>query len=175
MEYSTKLGRRTIGSKSVGVVQTRNNLKDKGISNDFMKSFQRRLWALDMLEKIKVWLRLLSHKAVHVREWLSSRGGEAGCKLCGQLWLLSHKAVPIEESLSSRGGEVGCKLCGHALESIPHRFWNWTVGISIWCKSLTIVTTCNVNGKDVWGSIHGLTLKWEGWEKQLNPHGHGFI
>ena len=107
MEYSTKLGRRTIGSKSVGVVQTRNNLKDKGISNDFMKSFQRRLWALDMLEKIKAWL-----------------------------WHLTHNAVPIGEWLSSRGGEVGCKLCGHDLESISQCFWNCIEAISIWIRSL---------------------------------------
>ena len=63
------------------------------ISGDLLKSFWRRLWALDMPEKIKVWL-----------------------------WLLSHKAVLVGEKLGSRGGEHGCKLCGHALESIFHCF-----------------------------------------------------
>ena len=57
-------------------------IRNKGISDDDLKSFRTRLWALDMLEKIKVWLWLLSHKAVHVGEWLSSHGAEASCKLC---------------------------------------------------------------------------------------------
>ena len=48
-EYNTKLGRCIIGSKSVGrVVKIHNSWKDKGISDDVMKSFWRRLWALDM-------------------------------------------------------------------------------------------------------------------------------
>ena len=53
----------------------RNSWKDKGISDDLMKSFWRRLWALDMPEKIKVWLWLLSHKSIPIEEWLSFRGG----------------------------------------------------------------------------------------------------
>ena len=94
-EYNT-------GSKMVGAVMIHNSWKDKGISNDNLQSFWTRLWALDTLEKIKAWL-----------------------------WLLSHKAVPIGEWLSSCGGEAGCKLCGHALESISHCFWNCIEAISI--------------------------------------------
>ena len=75
----------------MGVVHTGNSWKDKGISHDFPKSFWRRLWVLDTLEKIKVWLWLLSHKAVSVGEWLGSHGGESGCKLCGHaLESISH-------------------------------------------------------------------------------------
>ena len=43
-------------------------------------------------------------------------------KIKAWLWLLTYKAVHVGEWLSSRGGEVGCKLCGHALESISHCF-----------------------------------------------------
>ena len=49
-EYNTKLGRHIIGSKMVGVVMIRNSWKDKGISDDDLRSFWRRLWALDMPE-----------------------------------------------------------------------------------------------------------------------------
>ena len=79
----------------MGVAQTCNCWRDKGISDDLLKSFWRRLWASDMPEKIKVWF-----------------------------WLLSHKAIPVGEWMRSRGGEAGCTLCGHSLESIPHCFWN---------------------------------------------------
>ena len=85
------------------------------------------------------------------------------------------KVGSVGEWLSSCGGEVGCKLCGHALESISHYFWNCTEAISIWSRSLKIVTTCGVNGNVLWGSIHGLTLNGEGWVEQLNPQEHGFI
>ena len=71
-----------IGSKLVGIVKTRNSWKDKGLLHDFLKSFWRKLWVLDTPKKIKVWLWLLSHKAVPVGEWWSSRSGEAGCRLC---------------------------------------------------------------------------------------------
>ena len=47
--------------------------------------------------KVKAWLRLIRHKGIRVKEWLSSPSGE-----------------------------VGCKLHGHALESISHCFWNCT-------------------------------------------------
>ena len=96
-------------------------------------------------------------------------------KIKAWLWLLSHKAVLVGEWLSSRGGEAGCKLCGHALESISHCFWNCTEASSIWSRSLRIVATCGVNGNIVWGSIQGLSLKGESWGEQLNPQGHGFI
>ena len=130
----------------MAVAQTRNSWRDKGISYDWLKSFWRRLWALDMPKKIKVWL-----------------------------WLLSHKTIPIREWMRCRGGEAGCKLCGHSLESIPHCFWNCAEVINIWGRSLKIVTTCGVNGRVVWGSLQGLKLTREGWAKQSNPHGHGFI
>ena len=42
-KYTTKLGRQIIGSKSMGVALTRNSWKDKGISDDLLKSFWRRL------------------------------------------------------------------------------------------------------------------------------------
>mgnify|MGYP000565416871 FL=1 len=74
------------------------------------------------------------------------------------LWLLSHKAVSVGEWLGSHGGESGCKLCGHALESISQCFWNCTEAISIWTRSLSIVAAHGVNGNVVWGSIQGLTL-----------------
>ena len=32
------------------------------------------------------------------------------------LWLLSHKAILVGEWLSSHAGEASCKLRGHALE-----------------------------------------------------------
>ena len=108
------------GSRSVGDVMIHNSSKDKGILDDLLKSFWRRLWALDMLEKIKVWL-----------------------------WLLSHKVVPVGKWLGSRGGEAGCQLCGHALESIPHYFYNCIEVINIWCTSLIILATCSVDGKVV--------------------------
>ena len=130
----------------MGVALTRNSWKDKGISDDLLKSFWRRLWAFDMPEKIKLW-------------W----------------WLLSHKAVPVGEWLRCRGGEAGCKICGHPLESIPHCFWNCGEAINIWGRSLRIVAACGVNGRVVWGSVQGLKLTGEGWVEQLNPHGHGFI
>ena len=38
-EYNTKLGRQIIGSKSVGVAQTRNSWRYSGISDDLLKSF----------------------------------------------------------------------------------------------------------------------------------------
>ena len=38
-EYNTKLRRCTLGSKLVGVVMIRNSWKDKGISDDLLKSF----------------------------------------------------------------------------------------------------------------------------------------
>ena len=41
-------------------------------------------------------------------------------KILVWLWLLSHKVVPIRGWLSSCGGEAGCKLCGHALKSISY-------------------------------------------------------
>ena len=145
-EYNTKLGRRIIGSKTVGAGMIRNRWKDKGISDDDLKAFWRRLWALDMPEKIKAW-------------W----------------WLLSHKAVPVGEWLSSRGGEASCKLCGQDLESISHCFWNCAEAISIWSRSLQIVAACGVKGNVVWGSIQGLSLKGESWGERLNPQGHGFI
>ena len=129
-EYNTKVGKRIIGSKVVGVVMIRNSWKDKGISNDDLRSFWRRLWALDTPKILKPWL-----------------------------WLLSHKAVPVGEWLSSRGHETSCKLCGHALESISHCFWNCTEAISIWSRSLRIVAAYGVNGNVVWGSIQGLSLK----------------
>ena len=47
-EYSTKLRRQIIGSKSMGVAQARNNWRDKGISDDLLKSSWRRLWVFDM-------------------------------------------------------------------------------------------------------------------------------
>ena len=93
-EYNTKLRRQIIGSKSMGTTQTRNSWRDKGIFDDLLKSFWRRLWAFNMPKKIKLWLWLLSHKAIHVEGWLRCRGGE-----------------------------VGCKICGHSLESILHCFW----------------------------------------------------
>mgnify|MGYP006925759175 CR=1 FL=1 len=37
------------------------------------------------------------------------------------------------------------------------------------------MATCNVNGKVVWGSTKGLTLKGEGCVEQLDPLAHGFI
>ena len=55
-EYNTKLGRQIIGSKSMGFAQTR-------LSDDLLKSFWRRIWVFNMLEKIKLWLWLLSDKA----------------------------------------------------------------------------------------------------------------
>ena len=80
-------------------------------------------------------------------------------KIKAWLWLLSHKAVPVGEWLSSRGGEACCKLCGHALESISHCFWNCTEArLSIWSRSLRIEAACGVNGNIVWGSIQGLSL-----------------
>ena len=51
----------------MGVAQTNNSWKDKDISYDLLKSFWRRLWALDMLEKIKIWFWILSHKAILCR------------------------------------------------------------------------------------------------------------
>ena len=124
----------------MGVATIRNSWKDKGILDDLLESFWRRLSTLDTLEKIKVWM-----------------------------WLLSHKAVPIGEWLGSCGGEADCKLCGNALESISHYFWNCVEAINIWTKSLIIVTTCGVNGNVVWGSIQGMTVNGEGWAEQLNP------
>ena len=59
----------------MSVVRIRNSKKDKGISDDLLKLFWRRLWALDTPKKIKVWLLLLSHKALPVGEWLGSRVG----------------------------------------------------------------------------------------------------
>ena len=38
------------------------------------------------------------------------------------LWLISHKAIPVGEWMSCCGGEAGCKLCGQSFESIPHYF-----------------------------------------------------
>ena len=130
----------------MGVAQTRNSWRDKGISGDLLKSFWRRLWAFDMPEKIKLWL-----------------------------WLLSHKVVPVGEWLRCRGEEASCKIWGHSLESIPHYFLNCAEAISIWGRSLTFVATCGVNGRVVWGSFQGLKLTGEGWAEHLNPHGHGFI
>ena len=54
-EYNTNLGRCIVGFNLVGAVTIRNSWKDKGISDDLLKSFWRRLWALDTSEKIKVW------------------------------------------------------------------------------------------------------------------------
>ena len=65
-QYNTKLGRCSLGSNPVGVVTIRNGWKNKGVSDDLLKSFWRRLYVLDTLEKIKVWLCLLSHKEVLV-------------------------------------------------------------------------------------------------------------
>ena len=96
-------------------------------------------------------------------------------KLKFWFWLLRHKAKPVGEWMSCRGGEDGCKLCGHSLQSIPHSFWNSAKAINIWGRSLRIVTICDVNGRLVWGSLQGLKLTREGWAEQLNPHGHGFI
>ena len=129
-EYSTKLGRQIIGSKSMGATQTRNSWRDKGISDDLLKSFWRGLWAFDMPEKIKLWL-----------------------------WLLSHKAIHVGERLRCCGGEAGCKICGHSLESIPHCFWNCAEAIRIWSRYLRIVATCGVNGSVVWGSLQGLKYR----------------
>ena len=67
----------------MGAAQNRNSGGDKGISDDLLKLFWKRLWALDMPEKIKVWFWLLSHKAVLGGEWMKCHGGEAGFKLCG--------------------------------------------------------------------------------------------
>ena len=64
--------------------------------------------------------------------------------------IIIHKAVPIGEWLSSRGGEACCKLCGHAFESISHFFWNCTEASNIWSRSLQIVVACGVNGNVVW-------------------------
>ena len=90
-------------------------------------------------------------------------------------WRLSNKAIPVGEWMRCCGGEVGCKLCAHALESIPHCFWNFANAISIWGRNLEIVVACSVNGKVVWGSLQGLKLIGEGCAEQLNPHDHGFI
>ena len=38
-EYTTKLGRQIIGSKSMGAALIRNTWRDKGISDDLLKSF----------------------------------------------------------------------------------------------------------------------------------------
>ena len=84
--FITKLGRRIIGSKSVGAIKIHNSWKDKGISGDLLKSFWRRLWVLDTLEKIKVWLCLLSHKAVHIGKWLSSRVVRLAVSYVRMLW-----------------------------------------------------------------------------------------
>ena len=85
------LRRPIIDSNAVGAITIRNSWKDKGISGDDLKSFWRRKWALDMLEKIKAWLWLLSHKAVHVGKWLSSCDSETSYKLCGHvLESISH-------------------------------------------------------------------------------------
>ena len=42
-EYNINLGRQIIGSKSMGATQTRNSWRDKGIPDDLLKSFWRRL------------------------------------------------------------------------------------------------------------------------------------
>ena len=75
----------------------------------------------------------------------------------------------------NRDIEAGCKICGHSLESIPHCFWNCAEAISIWSRCLRIMAACSVNGRVLWGSLQGLKVMGEGWEEQLNPHGHGFI
>ena len=69
------------------------------------------------------------------------------------LWLLSHEVVFVGEWMRSRGGEAGCKLCGHALESIPHYIWNCEEAINIWGRSLTIMANCGVKGNVEWGSL----------------------
>ena len=87
------------------------------------------------------------------------------------MWFLSHKAVPVGEWLSSRGGKAGCKLRGHALESISHCYVDQSLtvfgivqkAISSWSRRLRIVAACGVNGNVVWGSIQGMSLKRESW------------
>ena len=97
------------------------------MSDVLLKSFWRRLWAFDMPKKRKLWLRLLSHKAIPVGEWMRS---------CG--------------------GEVGCNICGHSLDSsIPHCFWNCAEAISIWGRCLRIVAACGANERVVWGLLIG--------------------
>ena len=50
------------------------------------------------------------------------------------------KVGSVGEWLSSCGGEVGCKLCGHALESISHCFWNCTEAMIIQPTLLPVAT-----------------------------------
>ena len=59
------------------VVQARNSYRDKGILDDFLKSFWKALWASDMLEKNKGLVWLLSHKVmILLGEWTRSCGKE---------------------------------------------------------------------------------------------------
>ena len=118
----------------MGAAQTHNSWRDKGISDDFLKPFWWRLWALDMLEKIKVWF-----------------------------WPLSHKAIPVGGVDEVAWWEADCKLCGHSLELIPHCFGNFVEAINTWGRSLKIVAAFGVNKRVVWWSLQCLKLTGEGW------------
>ena len=56
------------------------------MSDVLLKSFWRRLWAFDMPKKRKLWLRLLSHKAIPVGDGLGVMVGRLAARYLDTLW-----------------------------------------------------------------------------------------
>ena len=100
-EYNTKLGR-TLQLPLDNPL--RNGRRIVGIPDEVLSTFWKGLWSLNVLEKIKLFWRQISHNMVPVGEWLGKCGAPIVCPLCSS---------PIE---TPRHCEIVLKLKWYGIE-----------------------------------------------------------